>query len=224
MPDTTFWLVEMFWKPFENLDRVNQYHAWRISWEMLTIPFKWRTFQRGKTGYKYVTWIDCKSKFDFSEADITRNLWRPHRVYDRTSRYKYSAHTTTNDSFLKAGLKRFTKDLPELLPYSTLRLVWHTLQTSFAQFSFLRQPHLTVFTSFRPAIPLLARSRFPRKVNNILIDGSWMSAAGILMKGRDEINNGQAAGATFSFSPRARFPFSLPLSSACHTGYLTASC
>ena len=91
-------------------------------------------------------------------------------------------------------------------------------------------------------------SRFPLKVNNILIDGSWMLAVFIfilfyficfitkkkklwkgchnsgwpfiLMKGRDEINNGLAAGATFSFSPRARFPFSLPLSSACHPGYI----
>ena len=35
-------------------------------------------------------------------------------------------------------------------------------------------------------------------------------------KEKDEINNGLAAGATFSFSPHARSPFSLPLSSACH--------
>ena len=124
-----------------------------------------------------------------------------------------------NDSFLKAGLKRFIKDLPVLLPYSALRLVWHTIQMSFAQFSFLGQPRLTVFTFFRSEIPLLARSRFPQKVNNILIDWSWMLAVCILMKGRDEINNGLAAGATFSFSPRARFPFSLPLPSICHAGY-----
>ena len=43
------------------------------------------------------------------------------------------------------------------------------------------------------------------------------------MRGRDEINNGLAAGAPLSLAPRVsrapNFPLSLPLSSACHAGY-----
>ena len=258
----TFWLVDMFWKPFENLDRVNLYHAWRVFlkfertfeiWTSTPARFQsscrsfpwwykaiflyitaltiihyiiamvfrvsvnasfsegflekcWRfhsngghfkeEFILGNTGYKYVTWIDCKSKFDFwffwgKQIHVTcedptesmtvipanisglpryKNLWSflcfvtimfvlsfvltslfslfyvtregvGFYTEDEPIFRRRSAHTTPNDSFLKAGLKRFRKDSPVLLPYSTLRLVWHTLQTSFAQFSFLGQSH-----------------------------------------------------------------------------------
>ena len=94
-----------------------------------------------------------------------------------------SAHTTPNDSSLKDGLKRFTNDFAVLLPYLTYRLVSHTLQTLFAQFSFLGRPLFTVFSSFRSAIPLysvyppstwhfFARSGFPRKSNQ---DFHWLT-------------------------------------------------
>ena len=52
-----------------------------------------------------------------------------------------------------------------------------------------------------------------------------MLAVCILMRGRDEINNGFPAGASFSLSlaPRVsrapNFPLSLPHSSACHASY-----
>ena len=83
--------------------------------------------------------------------------------------------------------------------------------------------------SFRSAIPLCVYSLFhalwvPAKVSNISIGWhltgrpSQMLAVCILMRGRDEINNGFAAGA--SFSPLARliflspFPFLAPAKQA----------
>ena len=63
-----------------------------------------------------------------------------------------SAHTTPNESSLRDGLKRFTNDFAVLLPYLTHRLILHTLQTWFAQFSFLGRPLFADFNSFRSAI------------------------------------------------------------------------
>ena len=60
----------------------------------------------------------------------------------------------------KDGLKRFTNDSAVLLPYLTHRLVSHTLQTSFAQFSFLGGPLFADFNSLRSAIPLSCLSTF----------------------------------------------------------------
>ena len=206
-----------------------------ISREMSTIPFKCRMFISFSEipVMRDVTGIDCKKSliFDFSEADITCNLWRSHRVYDRYSHYIPKTFSSHNAKWLVSQRrlgkihKRFSGAAAIFDPQVGLTV---TLQTS------LRRPLFTVFTSFRSAIalsvypllrhywPLLAPSGFLRKVNNILI-GCHLTARWVVDIIRLHINKGVkqnkqwASCRHFLFlfptrCARTRFPFSLPLS------------
>ena len=126
-----------------------------------------------------------------------------------------SAHTTPNESSLKEGLKRFTNDFAVLWPqvgftYSSdvVCTIFFLRATSFCRFQFFLIGHtascLSIFN-----LTLVHGSGFPRKVSYIFIGWhltgrrSWMLVICILMRGRDEINNALAAGASPPPAPRA---------------------
>ena len=142
----------------------------------------------------------------------TSKLRRLHRVNDRNSRYipkTFSPHTTLNESSLKDGLK----DSRKILPYCCRN--WPT-----SWFHILSRPRLHNFLSWgdlflqfsilcdRPYRLFFCLSIFNPTFFRALIGWhltsrrSWMLFVCILMRRRDEINNGLAAGAFLSLAPR----------------------
>ena len=110
--------------------------------------------------------IFLRQTLQASCEDLTESMTVIHAIFLRRS-----AHTTPNESSLKDGLKRFTNDFAVLLPYLTHRLVSHTLQTSFAQFSFLGRPLFADFNSFQSvsvsvSVYLFAIIKFNSNYNN----------------------------------------------------------
>ena len=103
-------------------------------------------------------WMDsCSSQRFLIFLRQTSKLQRLHRVNDHNSHYIPKMFSPHNAKWVVSlrQLERFTEDFAVQLPYLTHRLISDTLQTSFAQFSFLGRPLFTVFNSLRLATPLI---------------------------------------------------------------------
>ena len=168
----------------------------------------------------------------------TSKLQRLHRVNDHNSHYIPKTFSPHNAKWVVSlrQLERFTEDFAVQLLYLTHRLISDTLQTSFAQLSFLGRPLFKVFNSLRLATPLIffclsneysTRHFFAHSLaDNWQAEGRGCYPFALLMRAQDEINNGLAARAFLSLARRVsctpNFPLSLPLSSTCHAGYIKA--
>ena len=103
-------------------------------------------------------WMNsCNSQRFLIFLRQTSKLQRLHRVNDHNSHYIPKTFSPHNAKWVVSlrQLERFTEDFAVQLPYLTHRLISDTLQTSFAQFSFLGWPLFTVFNSLRLATPLI---------------------------------------------------------------------
>ena len=170
-----------------------------LFFQLMPIPFKCQS----RKYWSCVTGIDCKNKFefDFSEADITCNLWRPHRVYDRNSFYIVKTVQRTQrhmTRFNQRRLEKIHKRFNGAAAVLDSQVRWHTADvvstifflraTSFYSFHFhsIDKTALIVLIHYWS---LLARSGFSRKVNNILI-GCHLTVWRVVDISRLHINEG----------------------------------